>query len=62
MDEIITNIGNWGFSIAACIALFKVHTKTLESLKKIIYQNTVAVEKMCTLLTSVIGENMNDET
>ena len=62
MDELITNLGNWGFSIVACIALFKVHTQTLESLKKIIYQNTAAVEKMCTLISNVIGEDTDNES
>lgn len=51
MNEVMQLISNVGFPIVACVYLGQLITKTLDSMKEVIASNTLAIEKLATLIT-----------
>lgn len=55
-NDLIQMISSVGFPICACIALFKMYTKTTEEFRKTLEENTKMIEAVKTAIATLIAD------
>lgn len=60
MSEITTAISTVGFPIVSCGALFWYIWRTQDSMRETIQENTIAMNRLCTLVEKLMMEDKED--